>query len=40
VYLVLCFVPTTEIILSQHGLDPMGGSVGQAIEHIQAKLQS
>lgn len=40
VYLVLCFVPSTEILLSQHGLDPMGGSVGQAIEHIQAGLQS
>jgi hypothetical protein len=40
VYLVLCFVPSTEILLSQHGLDPMGGSVGQAIEHIQARLQS
>ena len=39
VYLVLCFVPSTEIFLSQHGLDPMNGSVGQAIEHIQAKLQ-
>jgi hypothetical protein len=40
VYLVLCFVPSTEILLSQHGLDPMNGSVGQAIEHIQAGLQS
>jgi hypothetical protein len=40
VYLVLCFVPSTEILLSQHGLDPMNGSVGQQIQHIQAKLQS
>lgn len=40
VYLVLCFVPSTQILLSQHGLDPMNGSVGQAIQHIQAKLQS
>ena len=40
VYLVLCFVPSTEIFLSQHGLDPMNGSVGQKIQHIQAKLQS
>ena len=36
VYLVLCFIPSTQILLAQHGLDPMGGSVGQAIEHIQA----
>lgn len=40
VYMVLCFVPSTEILLSQHGLDPMGGSVGQTIQHIQAGLQS
>lgn len=40
VYLVLCFVPSTQILLAQHGLDPMGGSVGQAIEHLQASLQS
>ena len=40
VYLVLCFVPGTQILLAQHGLDPMGGSVGQAIEHLQASLQS
>jgi hypothetical protein len=40
VYLVLCFVPSTQIFLSQHGLDPMNGSVGQEIQHIQAKLQS
>lgn len=40
VYLVLCFIPSTQILLAQHGLDPMGGSVGQAIEHLQASLQS
>ncbi|HEY1521490.1 MAG TPA: glycosyltransferase family 87 protein [Solirubrobacteraceae bacterium] len=40
VYLVLCFIPSTQILLAQHGLDPMGGKVGQAIEHLQASLQS
>jgi alpha-1,6-mannosyltransferase len=39
VYLVLCFVPITDIILSQHGLDPMNGKVGQASQTLQNTLE-
>ena len=39
VYLVLCFVPITDILLSQHGLDPMNGKAGQASVTLQQMLQ-
>ena len=39
VYLVFCFVPITDIVLSQHGLDPMNGKVGQESQTIQNSLQ-
>jgi hypothetical protein len=30
VFLVLTFVPETGLLLSSHGIDPMGGSAGRA----------
>jgi hypothetical protein len=40
VYLVLCFVPITDLTLRQHGLDPMNqGTVGRASTIIQNTLQ-
>ncbi|MFL5824342.1 MAG: glycosyltransferase family 87 protein [Solirubrobacteraceae bacterium] len=39
VYLVLCFVPITDIVLSQHGLDPMNTKVGQQSQTLQDTLQ-
>ena len=38
-YLVLCFVPITDIVLSQHGLDPMNTKVGQQSQTLQDTLQ-
>jgi hypothetical protein len=39
VYLVLCFVPITDIVLSQHGLDPMNTKIGQQSQTLQNILQ-
>ena len=30
VYVVLAFIPSTSMFLAAHGINPMGGSVGQA----------
>jgi hypothetical protein len=37
-YLVLAFVPTTGMILTARGINPMGGPVGQASEALQHRL--
>jgi alpha-1,6-mannosyltransferase len=38
VYLVFAFMPATAMFLSAHGINPMGGSVGQASKALQKKL--
>jgi chromate transport protein ChrA len=38
VYLVLAFMPATAMFLADHGINPMGGAVGQASKTLQKKL--
>jgi hypothetical protein len=37
-YLVIAFIPTTGMILTDRGVNPMGGPVGQASEALQHRL--
>jgi Glycosyltransferase family 87 len=38
VYLVIAFVPATKMFLYAHGINPMGGAVGEASKALQKKL--
>jgi hypothetical protein len=38
VYLALAFIPFTGQFLADHGINPMGGSAGQASKQLQKKL--
>jgi hypothetical protein len=38
-FLVVSFVPATGIILSKHGINPMGSSVGRASKALQHTLE-
>ena len=37
-YLVFAFIPETGFFLADHGINPMGGSAGQASKQLQQKL--